>query len=280
VRSAIVAVVVVVIVLAGIIGYAVAGFAYASTRVANADRSLNTVVSHQNTLNSTFKDIDKQFNGLSTNSTFNPTQTRTVIEKFIANAKSAGVTVNQDDASLVSARAGLSTQQWLTAFSRSGLDREAARIDHARKALSHARSIADDYVRDGEFFQSFLDSMVDLDSFLNTSASGDFTAAKAVLPNMKTHVDYTLLLSTAPGLPADIHNLMVDLQTLVADFGKLIDALIANDSAAIVVAGKSVEADGTKIGAYDFTKIGLEVDAYYQPRVDAFNSEMAKATSA
>lgn len=49
---------------------------------------------------------------------------------------------------------------------------------------------------------------------------------------------------------------MVDLATLVADYGKLLEALAANDNAAIVTAGKSVEADGTKIGAYDFTKIG------------------------
>jgi hypothetical protein len=53
------------IVVFGIIGYAVAGYAYAATRQANADSSLNTVISHQNNLNSTFKDIDKQFNSLS-----------------------------------------------------------------------------------------------------------------------------------------------------------------------------------------------------------------------
>jgi hypothetical protein len=280
VRSAIVGVVVIVILLVGIIGYAVVGFAYASTRVAYADRSLNTVISHQNNLNSTFKDIDKQFNGLSTTSAFNPTQSRTLIVKFIANAKSASTTVDQDDASLVSARAGLASQQWLTAFSRSSLDREAARVDHARKALSTAKSISADYVKDGEFFQAFLETMVDLDGFLSVTGAGDLNTASGILPGMKAHVDNALQLSTAPGLPPEIHSLMVDFQALVADFGGLLDAIGTNNSAAIVSAGKKVEEDGNKIGAYDFTKIGTQIDAYYKPRVDAFNSEMAKATAA
>jgi hypothetical protein len=280
VRNAIVGVVAVVILVVGIIGYAVVGYAYASTRVAAADRSLNTVISHQNNLNSTFKDIDRQFNGLSTTSAFEPKQSRTLIDRFVANAKAAGTTVDQDDASLVSARAGLKGQQWLTAFSHSGLDRETARIDHARNALSNAKSIAADYVKDGEFFQAFLDAMVDLDAFLNLTSTGDITAVKAMLPSLKTHVDVALQMAGAPGLPGEVHNMLVDLQTLVVDFGTLIDALVSNDSAKVVGAGRSVEADGTKIGAYDFTKIGAAIDAYYKPRIDAFNSEMAKATAA
>lgn len=279
-RSAIVAAVVAAIVLVGIIGYAVVGFAYTSTRIASADRSLNTVISHQNNLNSTFKDIDKQFNGLSSSSNFNPTQSRMVVDKFIANAKAAGTMADQDDASLVSARAGLEAQKWLTAFSRNGLERESARIDHARKALSNAKSVAVDYAKDGVFFQAFLDSLLDLDGTLTLSSNGDIAGAKAILPKLKTHVDSALQESTAPGLPSEIHSLMVDFETLVADFGTLLDAVAANDSPAIVTAGRTVEADGTKIGSYDFTKMGLDIDAYYKPRVDAFNSEMKKATSA
>ena len=279
-RSAIVAAVVAAIVLVGIIGYAVVGFAYTSTRIASADRSLNTVISHQNNLNSTFKDIDKQFNGLSSSSNFNPTQSRMVVDKFIANAKAAGTMADQDDASLVSARAGLEAQKWLTAFSRNGLERESARIDHARKALSNAKSVAVDYAKDGVFFQAFLDSLLDLDGTLTLSSNGDIAGAKAILPKLKTHVDSALQESTAPGLPSEIHSLMVDFETLVADFGTLLDAVAANDSPAIVTAGRAVEADGTKIGSYDFTKMGLDIDAYYKPRVDAFNSEMKKATSA
>jgi soluble cytochrome b562 len=280
VRSALVAVVAVVIVLVGIIGYAVVGLAYASTRVANADRSLNTVVSHQNTLNSTFKDIDKQFNGLSSSSTFNPTQSRTEIDKFVRNAIAAGTMVDRDDAALVVARAGLEWQKWLTAFSRSDLDREAARIGHARKALSNAKSVAADYVKDGDYFRAFLDLLLDLDGTLTLSANGDIAAAKASLPKLKADVDSGLQHSTAPGLPSDVHSMMLDFVTLVADFGTLLDAVAANDNPTIVTAGRAVEADGTKVGSYDFTKMATDMVAYYKPRVDAFNSELAMAKPA
>jgi hypothetical protein len=280
VRNAIVAVVVVVTVIVGIIGYAVVGFAYASTRLASADRSLNTVISHQNDLNTTFKDIDKQLNGLSSTSTFNPTQSRVVVDKFVASSKAAVTMVDKDDASLVSARGGLDGQKWLTTLHRGGLDTEAARIGHARKALTNAKSIAADYVQDGEFFRAFLDSLVDLDGTLTLSANGDIAGAKASLPKVKVDVDRGLQLSTAPGLPGEIHALMLDFVTLVADFGTLLDAVAGNDNPTIVTAGRAVEADGTKIGSYDFTKMTTDIDAYYKPRIDAFNGEMAKATSA
>jgi hypothetical protein len=282
VRSRIIAVVVVVtaIVVVGILGYAVAGFAYASSRVADADRSLNTVISHQNNLNTTFKDIDKQFNGLSSSSGFDAKQSRMIWDKFVANAKAAGITVDKDDASLISARTGLEREQWLTAFNRSGLAKEAERIDHARKALASAKSITADYVKDGEFFQAYLDGLTDFDAFLTQSANGELAAAKVTLPNLKSNVDKALELSTAPGLPSEVQSLMVDLQKLAADLGTLLDARIAGDTSGIVRAGKSVEADGTKISAYDFVKIQAGMRAYFKPRIDAFNLEMAKATAA
>ncbi|HEY8863394.1 MAG TPA: hypothetical protein VIO37_04405 [Candidatus Dormibacteraeota bacterium] len=273
-----IAVVVVVIVLVGIIGYAVVGYAFASTQVANADRSLHTVVSHKDSLNSTFMDIGGLFNGLFSSSTTNPTPSRARIDLFMANARVAGTTVDQDDASLVSARAQLHSREWLTAFSRADLDQEAARTDHARKGLSNARSIAADYVKDGEFFQAFADVSVDFDAFITQVEGRDISGAKASLPNLKMRLDKALQLSKAPGLPGEIHSLMFDFQTLAADYGTLLDALAANDKQAIVRAGKSVEGDGTKLSAYDLTKV--DIFAYYKPRVDAFNSEMAKATAA
>jgi hypothetical protein len=279
VRRTIIAVVIIAIVVIGIIGYAVAGFAYTSTRVATADKSLNAVISHQNSLNTTFKDIDTKFNGLSNNATFDPKATHTLFDQFVALMKSAGTTVDQDDTSLVSAKAGLNQQQWLTMFSRGSLDREAIRIDHARKGLAIAKTVAADYVQDGQFIQAFLDAASDLDTLGTQSANADLSGAKATLVAMKTHVDRALQLSTAPGLPGELHDLMVDFGRLVTDFGKLLDAAAAGDTAAITSAETSVEADANKIGKYDFTKIGTEIDTFYKPFVDSFNSEMAKATA-
>ena len=278
-RRTIIAVVVVVILVIGIIGYAVAGFAYSSTRVSAANKSLNTVISHQNSLNTTFKDIDTKFNSLSSGATFDPKQARTLIDQFVANARSAGAQVDQDDASLVSAKASLREQQWLTVLSRGNLDRESVRIDHARKALNSAKTVAGDYVLDGQFLQAFMDAAIDLDTLGTQSANADLPAAKATLTTMKTHVDKALQLSTAPGLPKELNDLMVDFQSLVTDFGKLLDAAAAGDLNAITAAEQSVEKDADKISAYDFTKIGTEIDDFYRPMVDDFNAEMAKATA-
>jgi hypothetical protein len=278
-RSTIIAVVVVVIVLIGIIGYAVAGFAYSSARVSGASKSLNTVISHQNSLNTTFKDIDTKFNGLSSSASFDPKQARTLIDQFVANAKSAGDQVANDDASLVSAKASLNEQQWLTVLSRGNLDKESVRIDHARKALTNAKTVAGDYVLDGQFLQAFMDAAIDLDTLGTQSANADLPGAKATLATMKTHVDKALQLSTAPGLPTELHDLMVDFQSFVTDFGKLLDAAAAGDLNAITSAEQSVEKDANKISAYDFNKIGTEIDDFYRPLVDSFNSEMAKATA-
>ena len=278
-RIGIIAIVLVVIVLAGIIGYAVTGLAYAQTRMGNADKTLNTVISHQNSLNTTFKDIDTKFNGLSTSSTFDPKATRTVVDQFVVNAQSAGSTIDKDDAALVSARAALSEQQWLTTFARGNLDKEATRIDHARKALALAKIVASDYVLDGQFLQAFLDTAADLDTLGAQTATADLAGAKTTLTSMKTHADRGLQLSTAPGLPADLHSLMVDFESLITDFGKLLDAVAAGDDAATTGADVSVQADADKIGKYDYSQIGASIDTFYKPMVDSFNSEMAKATA-
>jgi hypothetical protein len=268
-----------VIVVIGVIGYAVAGFAYASSRVAGANRSLNTVVSHQNSLNTTFKELDTKFSGLNSSASFDPKAAHTLIDQFVVNARAAGTTVDQDDASLVSARASLDEQQWLTALSKANLDKEAQRIAHARTGLATAKTIAADYVQDGQFLQSFLDAATDLDTLGTQSANADLAAAKTTLVTMKTHVDKALQLATAPGLPVELHDLMVDFQALVADFGKLLDAAAAGDNNVITSAEQAVEKEATKISAYNFDKISTEIDAFYKPLVDTFNSEMAAATA-
>jgi hypothetical protein len=278
-RTAIIAAVMVVIVLIGIIGYAVTGLAYAATRISTADRTLNTVVSHQNSLNNTFKEIDTKFSSLGSSAAFSPQQARGVVDQFVASSQAAGKTVDEDDASLATASTRLGEQQWLTTFSRGNLDKETKRIVHARKALASARTVAADYVLDGQFMQAFLDTVIDLDLLGKASASGDVSAAKTTLLTMKTHVDKALQLSTAPGLPSELHDLMFDFQKLVSDFGKLIDAAEANDSAALATYEKAVTDDANKIGSYSFDKMSAGIAAFYKPLIDTYNGEMAAATA-
>ena len=55
-------------VICGIIGYAGLGLALAGTRVAAAEDIVNTVVSHQNTLNATLRSINIQLTALGASS--------------------------------------------------------------------------------------------------------------------------------------------------------------------------------------------------------------------
>jgi hypothetical protein len=278
-RRVIVAVLIVVIVLAGAVGYAVAGLADGQARISSANKSLNTVISHQNTLNTTFHDLDSKFNGLSGDATNDPTQARALMDQFVASATSAGVSIDQDDVALVKARSNLYAKMWLTTFSRSNLDREAARVDHARKALADARAVAAGYVQDGHFLQSFIDSAADLVLLSTQAGSADVASARTTLATMQSDVAKALQLSAAPGLPPELHALMVDFQVLGTDFGKLLDAAGAGDETALATAEAAVGADATKLSSYDFNKIGSEINSYYQPLIDGFNAEMALATA-
>ena len=272
-------VVLIAVVIVGIIGYAVTGFAYATNRVANADRALNTVISHQNRLNTTFQNIDGEFGSLSGSASFNSQQARSIADEFVASATKAATTVKQDETSLAAASAGLDEQQWLTVFSRSLLDQEAGRVAHARKALADAKTIADDYVLDGQFLQAFLDATADLDALAAQTSSSDLAGASLTVATMKTHVDRALQLSTAPGLPPDLHSLMNDFETLVADFGKLVTAAQANDNPGVTTAAVTIQADADKLSGYNYDQISADIDAYYKPLVDDFNSQMAAATA-
>ncbi len=277
-RTAIAVLVIAAIVMIGIIGYAVAGFAYASSRSGSAQKSLTTVISHQSSLNTTFQDINAKFTSLNSSS-FDPVQAKTLMSEFVASAQAAGATIDKDDASLVAARSSLDQQQWLTALSRGRLEQEKNRIDHARAALAAGKSISTDYVQDGLFLQSFIDAASDLDTLGAQTSTSDLSGAKSTLATMKTHVDKALQLSTAPGLPTELHSLMVDFESLVTDFGKLLDAAAAGDLTTLTSSEKAAEADANKMSSYNFDSIGAQIDAFYKPLLDSFNSEMAKATA-
>ena len=263
----------------GLVGYAAVGYAYAQTRISNADKALNTVISHQNKLNDAFKAIDTNFTSLSTSSNFNPTQAKGVVDQFVSASQGAGTTIDQDDSSLASAGSGLNDQRWLTVVSRGNLDHESSRITHARRALSKARTVAGDYVLDGQFLQAFMNVLIDLDKLDTQASASDFAGAQTTLTTMKTDAAKAVQLSSAPGLPQEMHALTVDMQTLTTDFGTLLTAAQAANDAAVTSAEQALQTDANKISSYNFDNLGAQIDAYYKPLVDGFNSEMSAATS-
>lgn len=271
---------VIALLIVGVIVYGAAGLVVSGTRVANAERTLNAVVSHQNTLNSTFSDINTQLSQLSSSSAFNPEQAIILVDKSVSNSEVATKTIEDDDASLASVSAQLGSTRWLTLVGQSSLDREATRVQHARNALGAARTIAADELGDGHFWHSLYAGLADMTKALSESYADNLSDAKTTLGIMKTDVDSALQESTAPGLPSALRDLMVDMQTFVADFGKQLDARASGDVAGAATYQDAINADLRKIsGGYDFDKIGADIAAFYQPLLDRFNREIAAATS-
>jgi hypothetical protein len=267
------------ILIIGVILYAGTGIVYASALSSSAERTLNTVVSHQNSLNTSFNEIDGEVSALGGSGTFNPQQAVGLVDRSVTSSQVAASTIKQDDSSLASVQGQLDSSRWLTLVGHTTVDREAVRVGHARNALAAARMIAADQVLDGRFWHALYTALGELDTLNNQSGSGDFTSAKSTLGKMQADVAQAVQESTAPGLPPDLHSLMVDLQTFVSDFGKQLDAQIAGDDAAVAQYQASLDADRSKLATYNVDKIGSDIDAFYRPLRDRFNSEIAAATS-
>ena len=267
------------VLIIGAILYAGTSIVYAGALSSSAERTLNIVVSHQNALNTSFNEIDREVAALGGGGTFDPQQAVGLVDRSVTSLQAAASMIEQDDSSLASVEGQLDSSRWLTLVGRSAVDRESARVGHARNALAAARMIAADQVLDGDFWHALYTALGELDTLNNQSGSGDFTSAKTTLAAMQTDVVQAVQQSTAPGLPPDLHALMVDLQTFVSDFGKQIDAQIAGDDAAVVQYQSSLDADRNKLGTYNVDKIGSDIDAFYRPLMERFNSEIAAATS-
>ena len=267
------------ILILGIIGYAGVGIVSAGSRVATADRTLNSVVSHQNTLNATFSDINSQLSALTSNATFNPMDAVALVDKSVASSELASKTINSDDASLTAAQKGLHADRWLTMVGSTNLDREANRIAHARNALAAARTIATDKALEGRFWRSLYSGLADLATLNGQSSTGDLAGARTTLATMKTDIDQAAEQSAAPPLPSELGQLTQDLQAFVDDYGKKLDAQGAGDDAGAVASQAGVDADLAKIAKYTIDSIGKQIDDFYRPMIARFNLEIAAATA-
>lgn len=280
-RPIISAVVIAVVVLVAVIGYGVAGFAFASSRINSARSTYNAVVSHQNTITEQFNAFDSKVATVNLSSVTSDQlkQDRAAYEQLVSQSQAAQPTIASDDASLAAAQASLTTNSWLTVLSRSSLNQTSAKIGHERNALANAKTITGDLVLLGTFYESFDDALIDLDTLGAKAGKSDLTGAATAITALKNDVAKALQLSSAPGLPPEMKQFLTDLQTLAVDFGKLVSAAVANDSSGAQAALTAVKADATKVDAYDFDKISSAIKAYYQPLIDAFNSEISKANS-
>jgi hypothetical protein len=265
--------------ICAIIGYASLGLAFAGTRIAAAEDTVNTVVSHQNTLNANFRSINIQLTALGTRTSFDAPQAIALVETSIANAELASSTVSHDEAALRYADRGLHEHPWLTMVSNGAVDRVANRIRHARQALEIARSLAADQVQDGRFWEALYSSLADLGELNRQKDAGSVPGARDALTQMAVQVDRAATLATSPGLPPELAGLTTDLHKLVVDYGRQLDAEAAERYDAAAAISVDVSADVARIAGFDVDTIGTKIDAYFRPQIDRYNQEIAAATS-
>ena len=194
-------------------------------------------------------------------------------------SKEAQTQIAFDDASLSTANDQLSQDQWLTLVSRSRLDKRSAKIGHLRNALAKAKVITADYVQDGPFYDAFFDMGADLEVLGTKAQASDFPAMGAANEKLKTDTAKAVQLENAPGLSPEMVSMLKDVQAFATDVSKLVDAVAANDVGQIDASASAIGADAAKMQAHDLKKIGAEVDAYYKPLIDAYNSEIDKANA-
>ncbi len=276
----IVAVAVVVVLVLAAVGYAVAGFTFAASRIDSSTKALNTVVTNENAITTQFNST-KDVSALDTKATGADLQSnKTALAQVVTQSQAAQATITTDQASLVSAQASLSDNSWLTTFSRSRLDNMSGKVGHWRNALVSAKTITGDLVQLGTFLQSYDDALLDLDNVVTKGNSNDFTGMASALVSLKTDVGKAISLADAPGLPPDMKAFLVDLQALATDTSKLLnDAANGASDSTVQADVNQVDADGVKADAHDIVKINTAILAFYTPLIDAYNAEVAKANA-
>lgn len=273
--------VIVVVLIAAIGGYVVGGLAYANSRLTNAHSAYNKVVEHQNALTDTVNSAQTKFSSLDVSGTTTASlQTlKTTSTGVVTKAQQAQAQIDTDDASLASADNGLKENSWLTVLSRSDLDKYSAKIGHERKALATAKTLTTDYVQLYNFYAAVVDVFIDLDTIDAKASAHDLAGAAAASEKMKTDAGKAMSLDKAPGLPAEMDGLMKDLQSVATDFSTLINAALQGNETAFNNAETTLEADAKKVDGFDYNKADSAINSYYNPLIDAYNSEVDKANA-
>jgi hypothetical protein len=275
-------VVVCVVVVVGLLGYGIVGYNFATSRIDSARSTYNSVIVHQNTITEEFNNINTKLTtvNLTSSSAADITVNRATFVQLVSQSQVAQPTITADDTTLAAAQASLKDKAWLTLFNRTGLDQMSSRIEHERNALASAKKITADLLLLGQFFQAYDDAFIDLNTIDTKEQASDLPGAAAAIATLKTDIAKALALAGAPGLPPEMKQLLTDMQTLAVDDGKLLDAAIAGDVGASQAAVKLVQADVAKLESHNYDAIGSEIKAFYQPLVDTFNAEVAKANNA
>lgn len=262
-----------VIVLGGL--YALVGYSIASSHTSAAQAALDSTLGHRVDFSQSIANLDDGFVAFSATA-FDPVQYKTEVDGFVSSSRAQSANMAADDKQLESAARKLGDSRWLIALSTAGLDRAATRVQHARKALAAGKTITADYLQFGQFLEVYSQVLLDVGD-VGSSSTTDLSAAMTTVSSLQTHVGSALGLSNAPGIPPEVHELLVDLQTVASDFQAALSALSANDDAAYATARAKGDKDLAVLGAVQTSKVGDEVNSFYQPYFDTYRQELQLA---
>jgi len=276
---AIVAIVLVVLLAAG--GYLVGGFLVAQGQLNSATNTYNGVADHQNALNDFLKTLGSKINAVNINDAThdNVNAAKTLYQQLVTQSQSSEPQVDSDMASLDSAQAKLGANSWLTGLSKSSLDKESTRIGYVKSALGVAKTILTDYVQYGTFNQALLDAVNDLLTITDTANQKYLAGASAAVVKLKADIATAIGEDHAPGLPTETDAFMHDFQSLANHFGDLLKAAAAGDSIGVQKADSELNADLTRINAYDQTTMDTESTTFYNNLIDQYNGFIDKANN-
>lgn len=274
-------IVVAIIVVVAVVAYAGIGYAYAQGRLNSTRNTYNTVVDHENKYTDAINALGSKLTGANVTSAASAdiTADQTLVTQLITQAQAAGPGIDSDDAALAKADSDLKQNQWLTAISRSDLDKMSTRIGHMRKALADAKTITADYVQIGTFYQALFAVALDFDALGTQFQSSNFTGIGAALDKLKTDTTKAISLDKAPGVPADLDTFLKNVQAFNTDLTNLVNAAVANDPAGVSAAETAAQADATKLDSTDFNTVATAIDSFYKPLIDDYNSEIDKANN-
>ena len=276
-RTIIVSVSVIVVLLVGVLVYALIGNSIASNHITAADNATNATIGNSRQVGDAINSIKDTFASI-TGTHQDPKAIRSLATVFVESWKTAGTTAMSQDDALAASRYKLNDQQWLTIFSRGKLDTEGTRIDHARKALAAIETISTNAVKDALFLPAYADTIDDLDAITTTGNSKDFVGLTTAVGQLKVHVDVALGLAGAPGFPPEVRQYMLALQTLAVDLATLLNAAAAGDTAGYDAAKAKLTTDTTDLSNVSLDQVPTEIVAFYQPYIDTYHRELNLAS--
>ena len=274
--------VVLLVILAGG-GYVVGGFVYANGKINSATSTYNTVVDHQNKLTEFFNTWNKDVNANDDPSKATAaalTQEKTLFGQLVTQSQAAQPQISTDDDALAKADAGLRENSWLTALSKSSLDKESNQIGYARAALAIARTILADSIQYGTFWQALDQANIDGDALDKAITASDANAIVSALSQLKSDVSKAIGLDTAPGLPTDMDGYLKTLQSLANDVSNLLAAAQSGDQTAFDNALNAIDSDSAKLSGYDFSGMLTKAESFYSDLIDKYNAQVDLANKA